>query len=179
MRIIAGSRRGCKLTEFEGEDIRPTSDRVKEALFNIISDFVPDARVLDLFAGSGALSLEALSRGAACAVLVDSDKNSIKVIKENTAKTSFEAKAEIINARAGDYIKKCAEKFDLVFLDPPYNKGFIRSSIELLLEYDRLEDGAAVIAETDSVEEEYSFDRLELYRRRRYGRTFITVYIKN
>lgn len=176
MRIIAGMKKGCKLTDFDGENIRPTTDRVKESIFNIISNFVQGSVVLDLFAGSGALSLEALSRGAEYAVMVDLKKESVEIIKENILKTSFENKTEVINTDAEDYIKKCGKKFNLIFLDPPYNKGFIEPIINLLIKYGRLEDDAVIVTETDFPEEEYSFDELEEYRRRKYGRTFITVY---
>lgn len=179
MRIIAGMRRGCKLADFNGENVRPTADRVKESVFNIISGFIHEAKVLDLFAGSGALSLEALSRGAKEAVMTDLSSESVKIIKENISRTSFEDRTEVINTSAEDYIKKCGKKFDLIFLDPPYNKGFIKPVTELLLENDCLENNAVIVAETDFPEEEYSFAALEEYRRRKYGRTFITVYIKN
>lgn len=179
MRVIAGMRKGCRLAEFNGENIRPTADRVKESVFNIISDFVREAKVLDLFAGSGALSLEALSRGAKEAVMTDLSSESVRIIKENISRTSFGDRAEVINTDAEDYIKRCGKKFDLVFLDPPYNKGLIKPVTELLLENDCLENDAVIVAETDFPEEEYSFEGLKEYRRRRYGRTFITVYIKN
>ena len=179
MRIIAGTHRGRKLKEFDGKNIRPTTDRVKEALFNMISGFIGNAVVLDLFAGSGALSLEALSRGAARAVMVDSDGDSIKVINENISRVSYEQQTDVKNLDAMAYIKSSSEKFDIVFLDPPYNKGFIPPAAEALIKFGRLNDGAVIVTETDSGEEEYSFDGMEVYRRRRYGKTFITVYIKN
>lgn len=179
MRIIAGAHKGRKLIEFQGEDIRPTTDRVKESIFNLISEYVPEAVVLDLFAGSASLSLEALSRGAKKAVMVDMDKNSVKVINENISKLSYQDRSYVVNTDALSYINSCREKFDLVFLDPPYNKGLICQAMNSLLEKDVLNDGAVIVTETDDIEEEHFFEGLENHKRRKYGRTFITVYIKS
>ena len=102
MRIIAGSRRGHKLLEFDGMNVRPTTDRVRESIFNIIQTYVPDARVLDMFSGSGALSLEAVSRGAHAAVCIDSDKKSIEIIKKNIESLKFSDKCTVLNRSCFD-----------------------------------------------------------------------------
>ncbi len=126
MRIISGIRRGHKLTEIKREGIRPTTDRVKESMFNLITPYIADAEVLDLFCGSGALAFEALSRGAAKAVCVDKSSDSISVIKKNCDSLDFSDKTDIINADAFDFLKRTGKSFDIIFLDPPYNKGFVK-----------------------------------------------------
>ena len=125
MRIISGNRRGHKLVGFEGSKIRPTTDRVKESVFNLIQGFVADSSVLDLFGGSGALGFEALSRGARSAVFVDADKASVDVIAKNAAELNFGSAVRILHTSYQDFFKNSSECFDLIFLDPPYNKGFI------------------------------------------------------
>jgi len=179
LRIIAGTKRGLKLTEFEGEGIRPTADRVKESMFNLISEYIYGAEVLDLFAGSGALSLEALSRGANNAVLIDKSGKSVKVIKENIAKAGFGNMTDVKNIDAAEYILSCKKQFDIIFLDPPYNKGFIPMVINTVIENDCLSEKGIIVTETDFSEEKYDFESIECIKRRKYGRTFITVYIKN
>lgn len=178
MRIIAGSRRGHKLFEFEGQSVRPTTDRVKESVFNIIQQFIPEAYVLDMFAGSGALSFEAISRGAERAVCTDSDLKSVEIIKKNAAALRFEDKCEILNMSCFDYVKKTREKFDIVFLDPPYNKGFIEEALEAIAEYDILSEGGIVVLESDSGDFRGEYAGLSVYRQKKYGRTYITVYKK-
>ena len=110
MRIISGTRRGRKLISFEGDSIRPTTDRVKESVFNLIQGYIPDSTVLDLFGGSGALALEAVSRGAKKAVIVDCDKKSIDVINQNIELTSFFDETEVIFKTAQEYIMKRSER---------------------------------------------------------------------
>ena len=131
MRIIAGSRKGRKLIEFEGMDIRPTTDRVKESIFNLIQEYIPNSECLDLFGGSGALSFEALSRGAKSSVCVDIDDRSISVIKKNADSLNF-PNLTVIREDAMNFIKKTDKKFSVVFLDPPYNKGFIAPIINAI-----------------------------------------------
>ena len=118
MRIISGSRRGRKLLDFDGDLIRPTTDRVKESIFNLIQDYVEDSLVLDLFGGSGALSLEALSRGARGAVIVDCDRRSIDLIEKNIALTGFSENTCVVLSDAAEYLKNTEKVFDIVFLDP-------------------------------------------------------------
>ena len=179
MRIISGTRRGQKLIEFEGMNIRPTTDRVRESLFNLIQEFVYEAKVLDLFSGSGALSFEALSRGAEKAVCVDIDKRSLEVVSENAKKLKFLENITIINDSAENFIGKRNDKFDIIFLDPPYNKGFIKPVIDKISESDILEDDGIIVLESDSVDEHGEMDGLSIMKQRKYGRTFVTVYQKN
>lgn len=178
MRIISGSRRGHKLFEFEGEDIRPTTDRVKESIFNLIIPFVSDARVLDLFCGSGALMLEALSRGAERAVCVDVDKKSLELAKKNTKSVKFDDLVTFINKNAAEYLDGVSGEFDLIFLDPPYNKGFIKPIIEKIVQKNILSEYGVIVLESDDTDEHGEFDGLSIYRQRKYGRTYITIYRK-
>lgn len=183
MRIISGSRRGHKLLEFEGMSVRPTTDRVKESIFNIIQSYVPDARVLDMFSGSGALSFEALSRGAVSAVCTDIDPRSIEIIKMNSVSLKFDDRCEIFNISCFDYISRSCGKekkqFDIIFLDPPYNKGLIEPVLEAIVKNDALSDDGIVVLESDNTDFHDECKGLDIYRRRRYGRTYITIYKKD
>ena len=139
LRIISGKAKGTKLETLEGLDTRPTLDRVKEALFSIIQFKLWDAKVLDLFSGSGALGLESISRGAKEAYLCDNSKKAIEIIKQNVKKTHFESNANIINK---DY-KKCLEdlkdnQFDIIFLDPPYNSNYGIEAVRIITENNML-----------------------------------------
>lgn len=176
MRIISGCRRGHKLFEFEGQDVRPTTDRVKESMFNVIQSYVPGARVLDMFAGSGALSFEALSRGAQHAVLLDKDSRSIALINKNIDALGFGDLCTVINRSCFDYIKGTGERFDIVFLDPPYNKGFIEPALDAVIENGVLSEDGIVVLESDNTDFRAVTDGLEIFRQKKYGRTYVTVY---
>lgn len=178
MRIISGRKRGHKLLEFEGEDVRPTTDRVKESVFNLIQCFVPDAVCLDMFAGSGALSFEAISRGAQKAVCIDSDKRSIDIIKKNALSLGFLEDCDIVNMSCFDYVERTTEKFDIVFLDPPYNKNFIEPVLDALIKNDVLNEDGIIVLESDGTDFHGEFEGLDIYRQRKYGRTYITIYKK-
>lgn len=179
MRIISGSRRGHKLLEFTGQDVRPTTDRVKESVFNIIQGFIPDARVLDMFCGSGALSFEALSRGAASAVCTDTDARSIDIIRKNASALKFDDKCEILNMSCFDYVSRPHGSFDVIFLDPPYNKGLIEPVLKAIVDNDVLSDDGIIMLESDNTDFHGECRGLTVYRQRRYGRTFITIYKKD
>lgn len=176
MRIISGSRRGRKLFSFEGDNIRPTTDRVKESMFNLICDYIYEADVLDLFGGSGALALEALSRGAAHAVIVDADKKSAEIIKKNTELTGFENKTKQVLTKAEKFIETVNESFDIIFLDPPYNKGFIQPVLSVISKRGLLSEGGIAVLESDFSDDHGEIDGLEILKQRKYGRTYITVY---
>ncbi len=178
MRIISGIRRGHKLYEFDGDDIRPTTDRVKESVFNLIQSFVPDAVCLDMFAGSGALSLEAISRGAKRAVCIDKDKRSVDIIRKNVMSLQFTESCEILNMSCFDYIEETKEKFDVIFLDPPYNKDFIESALTGIVRNNILSENGIVVLESDGTDFHDVVKGLDMYRQRKYGRTYITVYKK-
>lgn len=177
MRIIAGKNRGTKLYTLEGDDItRPTLDRVKESLFNIIVNHILDSNVLDLFAGSGSLGLEAISRGAKKTIFCDKSKKAIDIIQKNITKTKVEDKVEIINKDYTDCILHLSSKnikFDIIFLDPPYATNYIEKSIELIIEKDLLKDNGIIIIETDEKDriiEQIKDKKVNIYDIRKYGR---------
>ena len=179
MRIISGKAKGTKLETLEGLDTRPTLDRVKEALFSIIQNELWEAKVLDLFSGSGALGLESLSRGAKEAYLCDSSKKAIEIIKQNVKKTHFEEQVKIIN---NDY-KKCLEEvkneqFDIIFLDPPYRTNFGIEAVKFIIQNNIITKDGTIIFETDKKEEEY-LSELEKYASirglRKYGRVSLVI----
>lgn len=178
MRIISGIRRGHKLLEIENAPIRPTSDRVKESIFNLIQMHFPCRMVLDLFCGSGALAFEALSRGAEYAVCVDSDKRSISVTAQNAKNLRFTESVEIINTTAEHYLNAAAKQFDVIFLDPPYNKGYIKPTLFTIAEKNILTDSGIVVLESDNTDEHGQLPGLTVLKQKRYGRTYVTIYNK-
>lgn len=178
MRIISGKKKGAKLIEFKGEGIRPTTDRVKESLFNLIQEFVLDANVLDLFAGSGALCFEAISRGARHGVCTDISNDSIAVIRKNLDKLGFLNEVSVIKIGAEDYLRNTTDKFDIIFMDPPYNKGFIEPALEIIVSGDILSDCGIVVVESDSPDEVVPCTGLAVLKMRQYGRTNVTVFTK-
>ena len=151
MRIITGSARGTKLVSLEGEVTRPTSDRVKEAVFSMLQFDIEGRAVLDLFGGSGQLALEALSRGAQRATIIDQSRDAVNVIIENAKKTHLFDKCRISAADFTSFIRGAAgrEKYDLVFLDPPYNTDLLPAALRAIAKADILAVGAQVICETD------------------------------
>ena len=178
MRIIGGTLRGKKLSTLDGLTTRPTLDRVKESVFNIIQFQIKDVNVLDLFAGSGALGLEALSRGAKKAVFCDKSKDAIKIIEKNVINTKLQDKSFIIN---NDYIDclnelKGKEKFDIVFLDPPYDTDYGIRAINTIIENDLLSDDGIIIFETNNENKEKSIElnkNICIFDKRKYGIAFI------
>jgi len=173
MRVISGTARGTKLKSVEGLSTRPTLDRVKESVFNILNSDIEirESRVLDLFAGSGALGIEALSRGASRCVFVDKDVASIKIVKENLEKTRLADKADIYMLEAGAAVSRLrGEKFDIVFLDPPYSKDIVPRIIGEIISSGILSGGAVVVVEHDK--DDAILDRygnLAMYKTRQYG----------
>ncbi len=176
MRIISGERRGHKLFEFSGDDIRPTTDRVKESMFNLIQDYVKDSNVLDMFCGSGALTFEALSRGAKFAVCIDTDIKSVELIKKNCKALRYEDKCLIKNISCFDYIKSVDTQFDLIFIDPPYNKDFVERSLEEIVLNNVLSKDGVIVLESDFTDFHFEQEGLNILKQKKYGRTYITVY---
>lgn len=177
MRIISGERRGHKLLDISGDGIRPTTDRVKESVFNLIQEYIYDAQVLDMFSGSGALSFEALSRGAKFATCIDIEKTSVEIIKSNCSALKYESKCEIIHSSCFDYIKRCNKSFDIIFLDPPYNKELIQSTLYEIKKSGILALRGIVVLESDFTDFHEDFDGFEILKQRKYGRSYVTVYI--
>jgi len=176
MRIIAGEKRGFPLKTIKREGFRPTLDRVKESLFGTISPHLPDARVLDLFAGSGALSLESLSRGAASALMIEKAAQAVKVIGENVLTLEYENRCQVVHGDftlAGKRVAP-AERFDLVFADPPYERGFVAKILMHLRGVDLMHAESLLIIEMGRRESDnLDRDGFELLREKRFGNTLI------
>nr|WP_317358438.1 16S rRNA (guanine(966)-N(2))-methyltransferase RsmD [uncultured Tyzzerella sp.] len=171
MRIISGSARGLKLKAPDGLNTRPTADRIKESLFNIIAPYLYDCSFLDLFSGSGAIGIEALSRGAKDATFVDFDKNSINIIKQNIKLAKFEEKSNIYNIdvlHAIDLLSNKGKKFDIIFLDPPYDKGLLIPALKKIEDKNLLKDDGFIICEQHINEPEIILDKLCTYRIKKY-----------
>lgn len=179
MRVISGSKRGATLFCPETDEIRPTTDRVKENIFNLIQFESSGRRVLDLFAGSGAMGIEALSRGAEFCIFADKSKIACEAVKKNIKKTSMEDKSRIVSEDFESFLSSLNDKFGLVFLDPPYHMGYIEKAIKKLISRNLLAKDAVIVAETDGDEEPGEFSGLCVKTVRTYGRVKITVYIKN
>lgn len=176
-RIIAGEKRGTQLFTLPGNHTRPTTDRVREALFGCIQFEIAGAEVLDLFAGSGALGLEALSRGAGHAVFCDRYDESVKTIQKNIGKLGYDKRSQVVK---NDYIHaikvfKNTKKFDIVFIDPPYKANYYATAFGLLAEEQVLKPGAILVAESDAavgiVDERYC-----IYKNKKYGKTHLTFF---
>lgn len=180
MRVISGTARGHKLKSLKGMATRPTADRIKESLFNIITRYVYGAYVLDLFAGTGNLGIEALSRGAEFAVFVDRSPAAVKVIDENLIHTRLDGKAEVVTADCLDFIRHYASgnrKYDIIFMDPPYSKNHIVPVLQQIGVKNMLTKEGIIIVESekgDLLPER--LDGLEMLRSKEYGRTVMTIY---
>ncbi len=176
MRVITGTARGKRLKTLEGLDVRPTSDKVKEAIFSIIQFDLPEARVLDLFAGSGQLGIEALSRGAKSCVFTDMNKSAAAIVRENVAACGFSERSKVLAMSAADYLKSCPEA-DVALLDPPYFKGLLETVLPLLGE--KLSPrGIAVCEHESGLVLPESFGRLKKQREYSYGRTVAVTTFK-
>ena len=177
MRIIGGKARGTKLYTLEGLDTRPTLDRVKESLFNILQPNIRNCNFLDIFAGSGAIGLEAASRGAKKVIMCDKSKEAIKIIKKNIEKTHFEEIVELYNLEFEELLRnKILEKQDIIYVDPPYKTDFAYKSIITILEKDLITKESIIIIETDEKEkvlEQMKELQLSITDERKYGRVHL------
>ena len=178
MRIISGTARGTKLFTLEGENTRPTLDRVKEALFNIIQNEIEDSVVLDLFSGSGAIGLEFASRGAKKVCLNDNSKEAFEIIKQNIDKTHLSAKVELYNMNFLKLIQNIKENsFDIVYLDPPYKTDFIIQSLNELLKLKLITQDTLIVLETDDekrITEQIEIkNKYQIIDKRKYGKAYI------
>ncbi len=175
MRVITGIAKGKRLITREGTDVRPTTERVKEALFSILQFDLEGRRVLDLFAGSGQLGIEALSRGAASAVFVDSSAQSIKVIQQNLQNTGLSQNAQVVCSDFASYLAGNTGTFDIVFLDPPYRKGMLEDAIPLMAS--RLNAGGSLVCEhPKGTELPQAVGNLSRVRTYSYGQILISLY---
>lgn len=181
MRIITGSARGVKLTTLEGEATRPTAERTKEALFSMIQFDIEGRRVFEPFGGSGQLSLEALSRGADFAVIGDSSRGAIEIIKQNAEKCRLSENCRIVLSDAKALISRLeGEKFDLVFLDPPYALGAIPGVLRSLLDFNLLKPTSIIVCETASPDDVFAgdndlSDRFTIKKSTKHGIAYITL----
>ena len=180
MRVISGKARGVNLKTPAGTATRPTADRVKEAVFSIIQFDLPGATVLDLFGGTGQLGIEALSRGAKNAVFVDERDDACKLIRENLKRTKLEGEGRIIRSDYSAFLKSTSQKFDIIFLDPPYAEVFLENSLNLITQIDILQSGGIIVTERPAEKAlllDFSgYTRSKDYK---YGNTLITLFRKN
>lgn len=180
MRIIAGEAKGRKIIAPEGRETRPTSDLVKESLFNILMNKMADAVVLDLFAGSGNIGLEAVSRGASKCILIDSSRDSIKIIHKNIEMLKYEGFCEVYDNDAYSALNVLYKRnmgFDIIFLDPPYHKDMIPLCIEKIAGYNLLNDGGVIAAEHDIRDElPNNIQGMSLYKKSVYRDTVLSFY---
>ena len=180
MRIITGKAKGIKLKTLEGNETRPTAERVKEAVFSMLQFDIEGRSVLDLFSGSGQMGLEAISRGAASAVLIDRSREAIKIIEENARKTKLIDQCKIVNSDALEYLKRTRnDQFDIIFLDPPYASGLYAPVLKALLHANCLKKNTIIVLESDiddliSKDSELS-SAFEVKKSSRYSKTVITL----
>ncbi len=182
MRIITGKARGVRLDTLPGLDTRPTAERTKEAVFSMLAFDIEGRRVLDLFAGSGQMGLEALSRGARSATMVDHAKSAVEIIKKNTVKTRLEG-AETVCADSVTWLEGAAKKglsFDIVFIDPPYAEKLLPRCLEKLLHGDLLKKTTLIVCESGSAEDVFCGDtqlesRFEVVKSTRYGAAYVNI----
>ena len=171
MRVIAGSRRSLPLKTLEGDNTRPTADKYKETLFNCLQMDVPESLFLDLFSGSGAIGIEALSRGAKRAVLVENNKQALDIIKQNIHFTKFENEAEIVKSDVISYLSRLGKvNFDIIFIDPPYGKGLEKEALEILSTKTFTNPDFKIVVEA-KLEEDFSFiddTKFMIYKTKNY-----------
>ena len=180
MRIITGKAKGVKLATLEGDTTRPTAERAKEALFSMLQFDIEGREVLDLFAGCGQLSLEALSRGAAHAVMTDRSADAIRIIRTNATKTKLDGLCEIYNCDFGEYIRKNrGKKFDIIFIDPPYASNLCVSAVEKLVDADMLKSTSMIVCETGNEDlflgNNSLAEKFKVVKQVRYSRSYITI----
>ena len=177
LRVISGSLKGKRLFSAAGLSLRPTSDRVRESIFDILQGEIEGRRVLDLFAGTGAMGIEALSRGASGAVFIESHRSSLEALRRNLRDCRLEASSAVLDreVEAGlRVLEERGETFEIVFLDPPYDRGLARKTVERISASPILKPGALVVAEHSLTEEMEVRDPLARVDLRKYGRTRVS-----
>lgn len=179
MRVVAGKYGGRPLKTLAGKTTRPTTDKVKGAIFNMIGPYFDGGRVLDLYAGSGSLAIEAISRGMASAILVEKDRRAQAIINQNLKMTREEERFELLKMEANQSLERITGHFDLVLLDPPYAKEQIVTDIEKMAERELLINDALIVCETDkSVDLPEEIAGLGIWKQKIYGISKVTVYVK-
>ncbi len=180
MRVISGKARGIQLKTPDGMQTRPTIDRVKEALFSIIQFDIPTMDVLDLFGGTGQLGIEALSRGAKSATFVDAQEAACKLIHENLKRTKLEQQAKVVRCDYMEYLKRCKEKYGIIFLDPPYAEEFLENALKCITEIDILQSGGIIVTERPADKNlPFEFEGFSRSKDYKYGKVLLTIYRKN
>lgn len=175
MRVITGLARGRRLETLPGDATRPTGEKVKESLFSAIQFDIEGRRVLDLFAGSGQLGIEALSRGAAGCVFVDKNTEAVKIIRQNLLHTGLAEKSQVLGTDALSYLTRPGDRFDLVFLDPPYASELLIPVLEKVAPL--VNDGGIIVCETDdTVSLPDCIDRFAVAKTYRFGHTYVWLY---
>ena len=179
MKIITGIARGMNIETLEGEATRPTSQRVKEAIFSMIQFEVENTCVLDLFAGSGQMGLEALSRGASRAVFIDEAREAMEIVKANAKKTGFFEKSHFLVSDYRNYLRKAAgkERFDIVFIDPPYAERIAIDAMARVVAAEMVKEGTLFVLESEEdLSGEAVPEGLTLQRAKKYGRAFVHIF---
>ena len=174
MKVISGKYKGRNIEGFTIDGTRPTMDRVKESLFAMIQNYINESNILDLFSGSGNLGIEALSEGAKSAVLVDSNFKAIKVINNNIKTISID-NVKVLNMDYKKAIEILDEKFDIIFLDPPYKTNYIEESIKLITKYNILSDNGIIVCESDSLDKIVYDDNYRSIKDKKYGDKYIVI----
>ncbi len=175
MRVITGSARGRKLITLEGEDVRPTTSKIKEAVFSAIQFEIEGRTFLDLFAGSGQMGIEALSRGAKSAVFVDASRKSVDIIRKNLNSAGLYDKARVLHTDSLTYLASADEEFDIVYLDPPFGSGLLQQAMPIVAE--KVKKTAVIIAENAEKEEILqNYGEFVLDRQKHYGKIKISMY---
>lgn len=175
MRVITGTARGRKLAALEGVEVRPTTDMVKEAMFSILQFEVEGANVLDLFAGSGQLGIEALSRGARACVFVDSSRDSQNITRQNLQHTGLSSAARVAAMDYAAFLRSTKDTFDIALLDPPYEKGLAAEALPLLV--GKMSPGGAILCEIRKGEPmPERVGEFAIHRTYRYGKIALTLY---
>ena len=181
MRIITGRARGVKLNTLEGVNTRPTSERAKEAVFSMIQFDIEGREVLDLFAGSGQMGLEAVSRGAASATFIDKSKDAAKIIEQNIEKTKLSEFCRLFNSDVTDFIRvtKGRKKYDVVFIDPPYALRAVAPTLKALLDGDMLKSTSIIVCESEEADvfetDGELKEKFEIIKTAKYGAAHITI----
>ena len=175
MRVITGTARGRKLNTLEGRDVRPTTDQVKEAMFSIIQFEVEGAAVLDLFAGSGQLGIEALSRGARLAVFVEQNRKAQEMVRQNLQTTKLAERSRVTAMDAIAYLQGCRDTFDIALLDPPYHSGLLEKALPLLTP--KMSEGGVILCESALDEAlPQTVGEFQIKKEYRYGKIKLTAY---
>lgn len=180
IRIISGNFRGLKLNTLEGVNTRPTLDRVRETIFNVIAFDLEGAKTLDLFAGSGAFGLECISRNAKESYFVDNNKDAIGVINTNIKKAKAEDKCFVFKSEYDTFIKQCDEVFDIIFIDPPYNQNLHNEALVCIRDNNLISDDGIIIVEVDKKDtiDEENLTHFEIYKEKRFKNTCCIYFLR-